>query len=170
MRLGIPTILVAAALLMFGASGALTSMLVADTGVRDLNATSSGRLGAAGGGAVFLAMGGALASEGAFQARAYGNNPGTSPTLADRLPTGSVLAADTDLITMSPFAVVTPPGFVFPSADVCLSITKTSLHRDTAGETSYAAGITIPEPASLALLGAALLGFTKLLRKKLHRS
>jgi hypothetical protein len=28
-------------------------------------------------------------------------------------------------------------------------------------------GIVIPEPASLALLGAAMLGFTKLLRKKL---
>jgi len=29
------------------------------------------------------------------------------------------------------------------------------------------AGLAIPEPASLALLGAALLGFTKLLRRKL---
>ena len=29
-------------------------------------------------------------------------------------------------------------------------------------------GIAIPEPASLALLGAALLAFTKLLRKKLR--
>ena len=170
MRLGIPTILVTAALLMFGASDALTSTLVADTGVGDLNATSSGRLGAAGGGAVSLATGGALASEGTFRVTAYGNNPGTSPTLADRLPTGSVLAADTGLITMSPFTVVTPAGFVSPSADVCLSIMKTSLHRDTAGGTSYAAGVTIPEPASLALLGAALLGFTRLLRKKLYRS
>ena len=36
---------------------------------------------------------------------------------------------------------------------------KASLHQDVAS-------IAIPEPASLALLGAALVGFTKLLRKK----
>ena len=30
------------------------------------------------------------------------------------------------------------------------------------------AGIAIPEPATLALLGAAMLGFIKLLRKKLR--
>ena len=41
---------------------------------------------------------------------------------------------------------------------------------DTAGRTSYAGGVTIPEPASLALLGAALVAFSKLLRKKLRRS
>ncbi|MBZ5595224.1 MAG: PEP-CTERM sorting domain-containing protein [Acidobacteriia bacterium] len=34
----------------------------------------------------------------------------------------------------------------------------------------YAGGVAIPEPASLALLGAALLGLSKLLRKKLRRS
>ena len=36
---------------------------------------------------------------------------------------------------------------------------KASLYQDVAS-------IAIPEPASLALLGAALVGFTKLLRKK----
>jgi hypothetical protein len=44
------------------------------------------------------------------------------------------------------------------------------LHHDTVGGTSYVGGVTIPEAASLALLGAAVLGFAKLLRKMLSRS
>ena len=154
MRLRIPTILVAVSLLVPGANGALTSMLVTDSAV---------------GGGVSLADG-ATASRGTLRAAAYGNNAGGLSMLADPLPGGSVLAADTSLITMSPFAVVTPGGFVSPSGDVFTLIIKPILQHDATGRTSYAAGVTIPEPASLALLGAALLGFTKLLRKKLGRS
>jgi hypothetical protein len=47
---------------------------------------------------------------------------------------------------------------------------KTVPQQDAAGRTSYAGRITIPEPASLALLGATMLGFSKLLRKKLRGS
>jgi len=39
---------------------------------------------------------------------------------------------------------------------------------DTGAQHYELIGIAIPEPASLALLGAAMLGFTKLLRKKLR--
>ena len=43
------------------------------------------------------------------------------------------------------------------------------LVRSAMGAARYeVAGITVPEPASLALLGAAMLGFIKLLRKKLR--
>ncbi|HUI78279.1 MAG TPA: PEP-CTERM sorting domain-containing protein [Bryobacteraceae bacterium] len=43
-------------------------------------------------------------------------------------------------------------------------------HHAPVGKINYVGGVTIPESASLALLGAALLGITKLLRKKLRRS
>lgn len=124
MRLGMPTILAAAALLLPGANGALTSTLVADNRGGDLNATSSGGgltiilvgnrwPGPALGGGLFLATSGRLASGGTLRA--------------------------------------------------------TVLHA-ASGVTRYAGSVTIPEPASLALLGAALIGFSKLLRKRLPRS
>ena len=69
----------------------------------------------------------------------------------------------------TPFGV-TGGGVVSPLADGYVLRTKTVQHHFAANSAPYDDGVTIPEPALVALLGAALLVFSKLLRKRLRHS
>ena len=55
------------------------------------------------------------------------------------------------------------PALLVPGA-------KSALHPVLVYGTSYAGGVSIPEPALLAAVGVALLGISKLLREWLRRS
>jgi hypothetical protein len=124
-----------------------------------------------GGGGVSLNIGGTLASGASLDAKAFVNNAGTLPTLATPLPSGSILAADTGLITPPPTAfAASVGGNAGPLTAGFTLIEEVVLHHTAGGSTSFDGSVTIPEPASLTLLGAALLASSKLLRKKLIRS
>jgi len=125
--------------------------------------------GQPGGGVVTLSIGGTLASGATLDAQAWVDNSGGLPTLANPMPVGAVKVADTLNITTSPFAVVAS-GAINPLTAGFTLIEKTVLHHVGQGNTSYDGEVTIPEPATLTLLGGALLLSGRLLRRKLSRT
>ena len=125
--------------------------------------------GQVGGGTVHLAIGGTLAGGGTLDASAWVDNSGGLPTLANPMPVGAIKVADTGAITTSPFAK-TADGFINPLTAGFTLIERTILHHNGGGNTSYDGEVTIPEPATLTLLGGALLLSGRLLRKKLSRA
>ena len=72
-------------------------------------------------------------------------------------------------VAKTPLAV-TGGGVLSPLADGYVFRTKTVQHHFAIDSGHYDGGTTIPEPVLVALLGAALLVFSKLLRKRLRRS
>jgi len=161
MRLRIPTLFAAAALLLPGAKGALTSLPVAVHRVTCLN----------------VATGAPVSNWFVHSTRVFSKQTPADPSSdIDLNPFRSSGSATRDLTIMlagNAWPGAAHGGAPSSATSGTLASGKTlrpAVLRHAAGSTRYGAGVTIPEPASLTLLGAALLAFSKLLRKRLCRS
>ncbi len=163
MRPRIPTILAAAALLLPGAKGAFTSLLAADHGVTGLDAAT---------GAVVFSVpitNWFVNSTTVLSSKPIPVGPSCDIELNPLRGTGSAARDLTIILAGNTRFGAAPGGRPSLATSGTLASGKTVLPH-AAGSTRYGGGATIPEPASLTLLGAALLGFSKLLRKRLCRS